>query len=141
MLIPLIDILCPIITFMFNFSISTSTFPSTWKDADIIPLPKKSNPTTISEYRPISILPFLSKALERLVHQQLSHFLLKYNLLNPFQSGFHPGHSTTTALVKITEDIRSNMDNQRVTVLTLLDFSNTFNTVDFELLSDILCFT
>ncbi|CAH2096616.1 unnamed protein product [Euphydryas editha] len=57
----------------------------------------------------------------------------------PGMSGFHPGHSTTTALVKITEDIRSNMDNQRVTVLTLLDFSNTFNTVDFELLSDILC--
>ncbi|XP_045452327.1 uncharacterized protein LOC123661409 [Melitaea cinxia] len=138
MIIPLIDILCPVITFIFNFSISTNSFPSVWKDADIIPLPKKSNPCSLSEYPPISILPFLSKALERLVHQQLSRFLLNHNLLNPFQSGFRPGHSTTTALIKITDDIRSNMDNQRVTVLTLLDFTNAFNTVDFDLLSDTL---
>lgn len=138
MIIPLLDILTPVLTSIFNTSISTCTFPSIWKDAEIVPLPKKTNPTSLSEYRPISILPFLSKALERLVHQQLSSFLVKHRLLNPMQSGFRPGHSTTTALVKITDDIRSNMDNQRLTVLTLLDFSNAFNTVDFDILCDIL---
>ena len=138
MIIPLLDILTPVITHIFNYSLSTSTFPTTWKDAQIIPLPKKSNPSSYSDYRPISILPFLSKVLERMVHQQLSKFLSKNQLLNPFQSGFRPGHSTTTALVKIVDDIRFGMDNKCLTVLVLLDFSNAFNTIDFDILLGIL---
>ncbi|KAA5578034.1 hypothetical protein F3G14_18905, partial [Acinetobacter baumannii] len=88
--------------------------------------------------RPISILPFLSKVLERLIHNQLSSFLNSHDLLNPFQSGFRPGHSTVTALVKITDDIRLGMENGQLTVLTLLDFSNAFNTVDFDILLAVL---
>ncbi|CAK1590978.1 unnamed protein product [Parnassius mnemosyne] len=61
-----------------------------------------------------------------------------HNLLNSFQSGFRSGHSTTTALVRITDDIRLGMDNQQVTVLTLLDFSKAFNTVDFDVLLAVL---
>ena len=58
--------------------------------------------------------------------------------MNPFQSGFRPGHSTSTALVKISDDIRLGMENQKLTVLTLLDFSNAFNTVDFDILLAVL---
>ncbi|CAH2098371.1 unnamed protein product [Euphydryas editha] len=138
MVIPIIDYLVPIITNIFNFSISSGTFPSCWKDAVIIPLPKKPNSTSFSDLRPISILPFLSKVLERLTYNQLNLFLCRYNLLNPFQSGFRSGHSTTTALVKITDDIRMAKDKRRLTVLTLLDFSNAFNSVDFDILLAIL---
>ncbi|KAL0829839.1 hypothetical protein ABMA28_003322 [Loxostege sticticalis] len=138
MIVPILDILAPIITRILNYSLTTSTFPAAWKDAQIIPLPKKSNPSSFSDYRPISILPFLSKVLERVVHQQLSTFLTNCSLLNPFQSGFRPGHSTTTALVKITDDIRHGMDDKKLTVLALLDFSNAFNTVDFDILIGIL---
>jgi hypothetical protein len=138
MILPLLDFLAPVITHILNCSISSGIFPTLWKEADIIPLPKKAKPSSLSEYRPISILPFLSKVLERLVHQQLTSFLNRNDLMNPFQSGFRSGHSTATALVKITDDIRAGMDDRKVTVLTLLDFSNAFNTVDFEILLSIL---
>lgn len=58
--------------------------------------------------------------------------------MNPFQSGFRRGHSTTTALTKITDDIRKGMDSGLVTVLSLLDFSNAFNNVDFDILLAVL---
>lgn len=138
MILPLIDVIAPIITCILNSSISSNVFPSLWKDADVIPLPKKSSPSSFSDYRPISILPFLSKVLERLVHQQFTSFLNRHALMNPYQSGFRSGHSTTTALVKITDDIRAGMDNRKITVLSLLDFSNAFNTVDFDILLGIL---
>lgn len=138
MIIPILDILTPVISNILNNSVFSGTFPTIWKDAQVTPLPKKANPSSFSEYRPISILPFLSKVLERVVHQQMSDFLSEHQLLNPFQSGFRPGHSTVTALVKITDDIRSGMDQGKLTVLTLLDFSNAFNTVDFDILLGIL---
>lgn len=138
MILPILNEILPIICHLLNYSISCGVFPSIWKNAKIIPLPKKNNPSYFSEYRPISILPFLSKVLERLVHTQLNNFLSKNLLLNPLQSGFRPGHSTTTTLVHITEDIRSSMDNGRLTVMALLDFSNAFNTVDFDVLLGIL---
>ncbi|CAK1591293.1 unnamed protein product [Parnassius mnemosyne] len=138
MILPVLDIIIPILCHILNSSISCGVFPSTWKDAHIIPLPKKPNPTSFSEYRPISILPFLSKVLERLVYNQLSAFLRNNSLLNPLQSGFRPGHSTVTALVNITEDIRSAMEYGKLTILSLLDFSNAFNSIDFEILLGIL---
>ena len=134
MILPLLDFLTPLITNILNNSISNCSFPVEWKRAHIIPLPKKLNPISFADYRPISILPFLSKVLERLVHRQLSCFLTTNNLLNPVQSGFRPGHSTTTALVKISDDIRLGMENRQATILTLLDFSNAFNSVDHDIL-------
>lgn len=138
MLVPILNEIIPVLSHILNFSASTSTFPDVWKNAQIIPLPKKSNPSTFYDYRPISILPFLSKVLERLVHTQLSTFLNINSLVNPLQSGFRRGHSTTSALTKITDDIRLGMDNGHVTVLTLLDFSNAFNNVDFDILLGVL---
>ena len=138
MIVPLIDLLAPVIAKILNTSISSGIFPSSWKDAHVIPLPKKANPVNFSDLRPISILSFISKVLEKLVHSQLVSFLTEHNLFNPFQSGFRTGHSTTTALVKITDDIRLGMENQEVTILTLLDFSNAFNTVNFDILLAIL---
>ncbi|KAJ4430346.1 hypothetical protein ANN_22562 [Periplaneta americana] len=83
---------------------------------------------------PISILPTLSKALEHILHGQLTNYLDGHKLLDDYQSGFRHGHSTTTALLKVTEDIREAMDRGEVTALTLLDFSNAFSSVDIYLL-------
>lgn len=90
------------------------------------------------DYRPISILPFLSKVLERVVNRQLMSFLQYNHLLNPFQSCFRPAHNTCSALIKITDDFRSAMDDRQPTLLTLLDFSSAFNCVDYEILLAIL---
>ncbi|KAG7310994.1 hypothetical protein JYU34_003847 [Plutella xylostella] len=138
MIVSILDVILPHITNLMNYSLLCSSFPSLWKKAFILPLPKVPNPTSLSQFRPISILPFLSKVLERLVFEQLSSYLSNNQLLNSFQSGFRPGHSTVTALIKVTDDIRHNIDDQKLTVLALLDFSNAFNSVDFELLLGVI---
>ncbi|KAG7304918.1 hypothetical protein JYU34_010320 [Plutella xylostella] len=138
MVINLLDILLPAITHIINHSLTSGHFPDLWRKAYVIPLPKISNPSSLNHYRPISILPFLSKVLESIVHRQLTAFLSNGGLLNPYQSGFRAGHSTTTALLKVTEDIRCGMENKMITVLVLIDFSNAFNAVDHDLLLAVL---
>ncbi|CAK1601997.1 unnamed protein product [Parnassius mnemosyne] len=127
-----------ILTYIFNFSLSFSCFPYSWKLAHIIPVAKVANPTLPSEFRPISILPFLSKVLVHIVHNQFSSYLNSNNILNTLQSGFRLGHSTTTALLQVTDDIRRAIDQKQSTVLVLLDFSSAFNSVDFDILLKIL---
>ena len=138
LLIPILDYILPIITHILNFSLSSGEFPTAWKQAFIVPIPKIQNPSEFSHYRPISILPFLSKVLEKVVQFQLLRFLRSHQLLNQFQSGFRPAHSTCTALIKIMDDIRKGMDSGQLTLLALLDFSNAFNCVDHEILISIL---
>ncbi|CAH2105832.1 unnamed protein product [Euphydryas editha] len=134
MILPVLEIIAPVITHIVNFSLSCNVFPSLWKKAIVIPLPKTSNPSSLAQYRPISILPILSKVLESVVHKQLYSYLIYNSLLCPFQSGFRPSHSTVGALLNVTEDIRWAMDNTKLTAMILLDFSSAFNSVDYDIL-------
>ena len=117
------------ITHIFNTIITTSLFPNCWKHAKVIPVPKSS-----SEYRPISILPFLSKVLERLLHNQINTYLNDHQLLFNKQSGFRTGHSCVSSLISVSEDIRSNIDNGGITFLVLLDHSKAFDSVNHDIL-------
>jgi Reverse transcriptase (RNA-dependent DNA polymerase) len=126
-------ILSPL-THIFNKSISSKTFPGVWKRSKIVPVAKIKDPCWLKDYRPISILPALSKALERIMKDQIVSFCNERGLLNRYQSGFRPGHSTTTALLKITDDILVDLDRKFITILVLLDFSKAFDTVNFKLL-------
>ena len=134
MIMLILDSILPIFTHIINFSLQAGVFPLIWRKAFIIPLPKVSNPSLVNHFRPISILPFLSKVLEAVAHKQISSHIYKNNLLSQYQSGFRPGHSTSTALLKVIEDVRAGMENSKLTVLVLIDFSNAFNTVDHDIL-------
>lgn len=123
-----------IITHIYNHSLMTGIFPKMWKLAIVHPIPKVQSPDLPGDYRAVSILPALSKGLEYIVHSQITEHLKSNNLLDSQQSGFRKGHSTSTALLKITEDISQAMDKKQLTILTLLDFSKAFDCVDRDIL-------
>jgi Reverse transcriptase (RNA-dependent DNA polymerase) len=124
------------ITHIFNTILTSSCFPATWKISKIFPLAKKSNPSALSDYRPISILPALSKALEVIMKRQITQHIDSCGLLNKFQSGFRKNHSTTTALLKIHNDLSKATDAKLMSFLVLLDFSKAFDSVDHQLLCE-----
>ena len=88
----------------------TSHFPAKWKVAKVTPIYKDGDKSDVSNYRPISVLPILSKILERVVHDQLYNYLTCNNILHPCQSGFRCNHSTSTTLIDVTDHILSNMN-------------------------------
>lgn len=125
----LLPYILPYITHLFNTIIMSSTFPSLWKHAKIIPILKPDQ-----KYRPIAILSYLSKVFERLVHTQISHYLHENSLLTDRQSGFRPKHSCISTLIDVSEDIRTKIDNNLTSFLILLDHSKAFDTVDHAVL-------
>lgn len=96
-----LDHILTVLSHILNYTLFSGTFPSSWRTAYVISIPKISNPSSSSHYHPISILPFLSKFLERIIYYQLSSHLSKHHILCPYQTGVRPSHSTTTALIKI----------------------------------------
>lgn len=125
----ILPLILPYLTHLLNFIITTSTFPSSWKYSKVIPVPKNN-----SDFRPISILCFLSKVLEKILHRQIIGYIDETNLLYQKQSGFRSEHSCITALVEVAENLRNNLDDGKTNFLVLLDHSKAFDTVDHNLL-------
>lgn len=125
----LLPLLLPHVTHIFNFIIMSSIFPSKWKHAKVIPIPKSNE-----EYRPIAILCYLSKVLEKLLYSQISEFIHEHGLMCDMQSGFRSNHSCITALVEVSENIRRELDDNKLNFLVLLDHSKAFDTVNHRTL-------
>ena len=122
------------LTEIINCSLATSTFPDAWKAAEVIPLLKEGDHNVASNNRPLSLLPVASKVCERIVLNQLSGYLTDHNRLTHHQHGNKKIHSTETLSIYITDNILEAMDNKKITVLILLDFSKAFeilNTNDY----------
>ncbi len=128
--------LLPALTHIINTSLLTGIFPTAFKQARVTPLLKKPtlNTSLLENYRPISLLPFIAKTLERVVFNQVSLFLSQNNKLDTKQSGFRSGHSTETALLSVTENLRIAKANSKSSVLILLDLSAAFDTVNHQIL-------
>ena len=122
------------ITYICNKSISTSSFPNKWKEAKVSPLHKQGPSDDINNYRPISILPVLSKILERHVSDCLLHYLNENNLLHKTQSGFRSQHSCETALTHMIDSWLEALDHGQMVGLVLVDFNKAFDLVDHKIL-------
>ncbi|KAL8623498.1 hypothetical protein ACOMHN_015706 [Nucella lapillus] len=127
-----LDELIPVITNVINTSLRTGSVPISFKHALVKTLIKKSNldPNILNSYRPVSNLPFLSKVLERVVLSQLLAHLERHSLFEEFQSAYRKCHSTETALLRVVNYLLQSVDRGHVAILSLLDLSAAFDTLD-----------
>ena len=122
------------LTYLFNLSITTTTFPVQWKKALVIPIPKTPNPHTVENFRPISLLPLPGKILEKLIHKQLSYHLEDHDYLSDSQFGFRKQRSTTHAVSQLLNQIYTNINRSVITAAVYIDFSKAFNCVQHSTL-------
>ena len=128
------DALASPLSVIFNLTIQQNVVPAEWKKAKVTPLHKSGSKDDPRNYRPISVLPVVSKVLERLIQKQLASFFDDHNLLCKSQSGFRRMHSTETAVTYFAAEILMNMDKGLVTGSVFIDLAKAFDTVDHDIL-------
>lgn len=134
MVVLCLPVILDYITHIINCCIEVGYFPDSWKESIIIPLPKTAQPASYNDLRPISLLPILAKVLEAVVYKQLYEYLTVNKYIPVNQSGFRSGHSTSTAIMELIDNISRAYDSGEATALVLLDFSKAFDTINHNLL-------
>ena len=122
------------IAMLINKSIETGTFPAQLKQAKVLPIFKGGDRSDPSNYRPISILPTVSKIFEKHINKHLMGFLNKHKLLHESQSGFRHKHSCQTALIKLIDTWLECIDKGDMIGALFLDFRKAFDLVDHSIL-------
>ena len=136
LLIECLDSTLPSLSDLFSSSLASGIFPQCFKSALVTPILKKRclDHNDLNNYRSNSNLCLIAKRLEKLVLSQVSSYLNSHNLYNTCQSAYRPGHSTETALVKVVNNLFLSPNKGNISVLALLDFSSTFDTIDHPIL-------
>ena len=135
----ILDKVAGVITSIINISLEQGVFAHSWKSATVRPLLKEVGlELTCSNYRPVSNLPFLSKVTEKCMLSQFTAHCDTNKLLPNYQSAYHKNFSCETALVKLMEDILWSIKQQKITAVVAIDLSATFDTVDHDILLDVL---
>ena len=125
----------PILTLIINQSLSTGIFPTKLKLAKVLPLFKnKGDCHLFDNYRPISLLPTISKIFEKVVHKQLYDYFTENNLFYKSQYGYRKGHSTELAALELADRISQYLDNGEIPIAIFLDLSKAFDTLDHKIL-------
>ena len=128
---PIIDPLLHV----FNLSITSGACPDSLKIAKVIPVFKKDDASLVSNYRPISILPAISKILEKILYSRLYDFVTQNNLLNPTQYGFRKSHSTDFAIVQLCDKIIHALSRKEHCIGVFKDLSKAFDTIDHPIMT------
>ena len=119
----------PSLTRLFNLCLSEGKFPASWKKADVIPLHKKDNKDVCNNYRPVSILPVVSKILEQIVFKNVYNFFHQHSLLTSHQSGFRPNDSTVNQLAYLYHIFCEALDQKKDIRIIFCDISKAFDRV------------
>ena len=119
---------------IINQSMLTGIFPGKLKIAKVIPLFKKDERHNMDNYRPISILPAISKIFERVVYNQLYEYFSSNKLFYEGQYGFRGDHSTELANIELTDRIISALDERKLPLTIFMDLSKAFDTLNHEIL-------
>lgn len=124
------------ITTIINQSLKTGIFPDALKVAKVIPIYKKEDNKLLENYRPISVLPTISKIFERVLHNQIQDYMNINKILYDGQYGFRPKHSTELAALELVDKITQDMDKGDVPLCIFLDLSKAFDTINHTILLD-----
>ena len=124
--------IAPCLAHITNISVSSNTFPSSFKYAKVVPLLKslEKSPLACSSYRPVSLLPVLSRAVEKALFTQLSDYLENNNLLHPNHHGGRKYHNTTTALIQLNDEWLAAAEDSMMTGVMMTDLSACFDLWD-----------
>ena len=122
------------LSWIANICFSTGIHPDRLKLAKIIPIYKKGSKLLTCNYRPISLLSNINKKIEKLIFSNVYSFLEKSKKIYGMQYGFRPKHSTTHALINITENIREALDKGQVACGIFVDLQKAFDTVNHKIL-------
>ena len=125
---------------LFNLFIKTSSFPDDFKISKLKPLYKKGSKTDPKNYRPISLLPIVSKIIEKLVHDQAQNYLSENNVLYDCQSGFRTNYSTNYCLAYLNDKISKGFYQGLYTGMILIDLQKAFDTINYLLLLEKMAF-
>jgi hypothetical protein len=109
------------LTYICNKSFEEGVFPDSMKIAKVLPLFKSGKDRELTNYRPISLLPQISKILEKLFNDRLDAFIEKYDILNEAQYGFRKNRSTSSASLELSEQITTAIDNKEYTLGVFID--------------------
>lgn len=118
------------LAYIINLSFEQGEYPSKLKSSLIIPLFKKGDQNTISNYRPISIIPYFAKIFDHLMNVKLMNFLLQHKIINSDQHGFISGKCTDTALFHFISEIHKSFESRRLALGLFVDLSCAFDCVD-----------
>lgn len=119
---------------LFNVYVESGSLPDRLKLSKVIPIPKKSNPTTCNDLRPISIQPVLSKLFAKCIYEQLYNYFESNNMFLIYQFGGRKCHSTTHALIALTDYVYKSLDNNMFCILIALDIKKAYDRCDKEVL-------
>ena len=114
---------------LFNFSLEKGQVPAVWKQANVTPIFKKDDPSEVSNYRPISLLSTVGKALEKIVHKHMFNFFHENQVLTALQSGFVPGDSTVNQLTDLYNTFCHALDEGKEVRAVFCDISKAFDRV------------
>ena len=128
------EVIAPWLTEIINIGYEKNTFPDSMKIANIKPIYKENNKELITNYRPISILPIISKIIERSSTDQLVNHLETNNLISKCQHAYRRGHSTQTCLIEIVNELYRNIDEGEFTGVAKLDLSKAYDSISHSLL-------
>ena len=119
---------------MINLSTKLSALTEECKIAKLKPIFKKGARADPKNYRPISLLPLVSKIIEKSIHFQIEDYLNRRKLIYMYQSGFRTNHSTDLCLAQLIDFVATGMDKQMDTSMILVDLQKAFDTLDHEVL-------
>ena len=122
------------LTLIINQMLHTGKYPNAFKIAKVIPIFKMGDPSLLTNYRPISLLPTLSTLFGRVIFIQLYYFFTTNKILCEQQYGFRAGHSTELAATELIDHMYEQIDQQKTPVHIYINLAKAFDTLNFDIL-------